>query len=111
MNGLAKYRRIQRPEFNPSTESFCTHCRNVKPRSAFPKNKNSGNGLHAWCLDCNNGHVREWENTPENYRRRLDQKAMSARRSYAATHGKSPHEGPIKARYYVPPRMRETATT
>lgn len=106
MNGLAKHRRISRPTYNPDTESFCTKCREVKPREAFPKNKNSGNGLHAWCLECNNGHCKEWESVPENYRRRRDQQARNQRRYHAAARGTPLAEGPVKAKYALPPALR-----
>lgn len=98
--------RIPRPPLDPTTESFCTNCRNVKPHDAFPKNKNTPNGLHHWCLACNNGAARAWENDPKNYRRRRDMQAHNSRRYQAARHEREPKQGPIRAIFAVPRALR-----
>jgi hypothetical protein len=97
--------KIPRPPYDPSTHSFCTKCRQVKVRAAFPRNKRTRDGLHYWCLDCNNGGARTWALTPVNYRRRRDLQALNARR-----YSGSKLEGPVKARYMLPPHLRQEQT-
>jgi hypothetical protein len=102
--------RIPRPPFDPSTHAFCTNCREVKPRGAFPKNKNSKNGLHCWCLACNNGAAHAWENDPKNYRRRRDMQALNSRRYAAAKHGREVTQGPVFAKQHLPRALRAVAS-
>lgn len=99
--------RIPRPPLDPSREAFCTRCKEVKSRAAFPKNKNSPNGLHSWCLECNNSATYAWDNDPANYRRRRDSQAMNTRRHHAKLRGKPVKQGPIKARYQEPRTVRK----
>lgn len=98
--------KIARPPHDPSTHSFCTHCRQVKSRREFPKNKNNANGLHCWCLECNNGAARAWENDPANYRRRRDTQALNARVYHARVRGTPLAEGPVRTKQTIPPALR-----
>lgn len=98
--------RIPRPPFNPGTHAFCTHCRQVKSRIDFPKNKNNPNGLHCWCLECNNSAARAWENDPANYRRRRDLQALNARAYHSRVRGTPLAKGPIEVRQTIPPALR-----
>lgn len=102
---MAGRQRIPRPPFNPSTHAFCTHCKQVKSRRDFPKNKNNPNGLHAWCLKCNNAGVTRWENDPANYRRRRDAQALNNRR-----YRNKMTDAPVRARFMSPPAMRQAGT-
>lgn len=102
--------RVPRPPFDPSTHSFCTHCKKVKPRETFPKNKNTKNGLHHWCLECNNGAAYAWENDPKNYRRRRDMQALNSRRYDAEKRGREVWQGPVQAVHLMPRALRETAS-
>lgn len=89
--------RIPRPVFDPAEFAFCTKCREVKARSAFPKNRSTKSGLHAWCLACNNGAVYAWENSPANYRHRRDMQAINQRRYRGNT-----SDAPVRALTFVP---------
>lgn len=35
------------------SEGWCGHCKTVKPREEFSKNKRTKRGIAAWCKDCN----------------------------------------------------------
>jgi hypothetical protein len=37
----------------------CTDCRKFKPISDFPRNKNTKDGFHCYCKECNNARTRE----------------------------------------------------
>jgi hypothetical protein len=37
----------------------CADCRKYKPVSEFPRNKNTKDGFHCYCKDCNNERTRE----------------------------------------------------
>lgn len=79
-------KRFPRPTFNPSTEGYCTKCKNVKPRQEMAKDKSSPDGLHGWCKDCNQKATTAWENrSDENFRIRRDMQARWARRRVGAS--------------------------
>lgn len=101
--------KIPRPEYDRATHGFCTRCRNVKPRDAFPKNRGRRDGLHAWCRTCNNAAAYAWENDPANYRRRRDGQAHNSRRYHAAKRGRDVQQGPIRAIHLLPRALREMA--
>ena len=46
--------KIARPDNIPEGHKFCTKCRTVKPLDDFPASRNTLDGRHGWCRECNN---------------------------------------------------------
>ena len=65
-------------------ESFCAKCEQYKPITEFTKNKNSANGLHAYCKKCDRAaRQKQREDNPDYYRiRNAFDKAKRTARKY-----------------------------
>ena len=80
----------------------CTVCRELKPLSAFHKNRKSRSGLKHYCISCSRKALREWQiknaEHVREYRKRYWESNPEYRERRRSAERKKYHDDPLKAR-------------
>jgi len=65
-------RNITSDPYADPTHKRCSDCGRIRPRTDYPQNRTTSDGLHPYCRECNAQRVREWQlNNPDRHRELL----------------------------------------